>query len=234
MQNSLQDLLLKLILETNSKNPAYKFLLNDYAKYHFVMVILGGISAITLTFLAGYQFHLLRKEGNLAARMKEVSGKANLYLGAYSGFLALAFGLIVIGNLGNAMSPKSGFRNSLEILGNPVAGSKTFLLQENFREWIESEKTSIPAYLNYVVEERLSWQIPKAVISFLLLAILIYISMRLWAKLIHNSYSLSKRRTAALFALGILLSLICTLFLVMAIANTQGSIAPIALSLFFS
>ena len=234
MLNPLRELLLELLQDANSRNPAYEFLLNDYSKYHFVMVILGGISAVALTFFAGYQFRLLLKDRSLLSNLKATTGKVNLYLGTFTGFLALALWLIVIGNLGNAINPKSGFRNSLEMLGTPVAGSKSALLQKTFTEWIKSEKSSRPAYINNLIDERLSWQIPKAVICILLLALLVYISKRVWATLVNKPFLLSKRRTCALFSLGILLSLICSLLLAMAIANTQGSIAPMALSLFFS
>lgn len=234
MKNTLQDLLQELIHASNSNNPAYKFLLNDYAKYHYVMVVLGGASVIALTFFAGYQFRLLRTSRGISANLKTISEKVYLYLGTFTAFLSVVLGLIVIGNLGNALNPKLGFKNSLEMLGTPTEGSKSALLQDSFTEWVHSEKRTAPAYINQIVDERLSWQMPKAITSFLLLALLIYISKRVWGSLVNNSNPLSKRGRYVQFSLGILLSLICTLLLVMAIANTQGSIAPVALSLFFS
>lgn len=234
MKKTLQDLLQELTQASDTNNPAYKFLLNDYAKYHYVMVVLGGASVIALTFFAGYQFRLLRKSESLSANLRTVIGKAYLYLGAFTAFLAVVLGLIVIGNLGNALNPKLGFQNSLEMLGTPIAGSKSALLQDSFTKWVQSERPSAPAYINQIVAERLSWQIPKAIISFLLLALCIYISKRVWSSLVNSPNSHNRRRTYVQFYLGILLSLISTLLLVLAIANTQGSIAPVALSLFFS
>ena len=198
------------------------------------MVIVGGFSVFVLTLFAGYQFRLLRKSRSLSGNLKSISGKVYLYLGTFTAFLAVVLGLIVIGNLGNALNPKSGFMNSLGMLGTPITGSKSAMLQDSFTEWVQSERLSAPAYINQIVEERLSWQMPKAIISFLLLALLTYISKQVWSSLVNNSDVFNKRRAYAQFSLGVLLSLICTLLLVMAIANTQGSIAPVVLSLFFS
>ena len=234
MKNTLKDILQKLVQESDSSNPAYKFLLNDYAKYHFVMVVLGGVTVVALTFFAGYQFRLLQMSGGLSSSLKTIVGKAYLYLGTLTAFLAFVFSLIAFGNLGNALNPRIGFQNSLEMLGAPIAGSKSALLQDSFTKWVRSESPSAPTDINKIVNDRLSWQMPKAIMSFLLLILLIYISRRVWAILVNNSHHLSRRRTFALFSLGVLLSLICTLLLVMTIANAQGSIAPMALSLFFS
>jgi hypothetical protein len=234
VRNSLQDLLQELLLANSSNNPAYKFLLSDYAKYHFVMVVLGSAYVFALILISSKNFRLLFKNRNFLANAKTPAGKANLFLGAYTGFLAFLFGLIVIGNFGNAINPKLGLKNSLELLGSPRSGSSAARLQQSFADWIQSEKRPMPGYIRHIVDQRLEWQLPKAIICSLLLVLFLYISKRVWGLLLDSSGPENKRSRYFYFASGFLLSLITTLLSAMAIANTQGSLAPVALTLFFT
>ena len=234
MNTSLFDLLTDLINNGDSRNPAFVYLLDEYAKYHYVMVVLGGISVIALSILAGSQLNRLRRCSYFHLHVKTVSGKASLYLGAFSGFLALVLGLIVVGNLGNAVNPRPGFKNSLGMLGNPLAGTKSALLQQIYADWIRSESSSLPHYISKISDERISWQMPKAIICFVLFALFLYLSKIVWTPLVSGSLDSQKPNMYRSFALGILLSFICALLFIMTVANAQGSIAPVSLSLFFS
>jgi hypothetical protein len=226
----LFNLLTELLNDRDSNNPAFNYLLNDYAKYHFVMVILGGISFISLAIFSGYQMRLITKNASFIANLKTIRGKAALYLSTLTGFLALSLVLIVIGNLGNALNPRPGFKSSLGMLGNPPSGTKKALLQQSYADWIESESASIPRTVSRIVDDRISWQMPKALICLVLLALFIYLCKLVWAPILRGA----EAHIYQLFALGVFLSVICGLLLIMAIANAQGSIAPVSLSLFFS
>ena len=234
MNSSLYELLTKLLSTEESKNPAFNYLLIDYAKYHYVMVILGGLSCIALAILSISQFNRLRISGWFISHLKTTRGKASLYLSSLSGVLAISLGLILIGNLGNALNPRAGFKNSLDMLGNPSPGTKTAYLQQTYVEWIQSEKSTLPDYVSQVINERISWQLPKALICLLLLAIFIYLSILAWNPLLKETFQSGKPRMRRLFATGVFLSFVCVLLLIMVIANIQGAIAPVSLSLFFA
>jgi hypothetical protein len=234
MNSSLYELLTKLLSTEESKNPAFNYLLNDYTKYHYVMVILGGFACISLAVFSIRQFKKLRASDSFISHLKTMRGKALLYLGSLTSFLALTLGIIVIGNLGNALNPKTGFNNSLEMLGNPSHGTKAALLQQTYVEWIQSEKSAVPDYVSQVISERISWQLPKALVCLLLLAIFIYLSKLAWNPLLKETLQSGKPRMRRLFATGVFLSFVCVLLLIMVIANIQGAIAPVSLSLFFA
>jgi hypothetical protein len=234
MKSPLYELLTKLLSTQDSKNPAFNYLLNDYAKYHYVMVILGGLSCIALAILSISQFNRLRISGSFTSHLKTTRGIASLFLSSLSGILAISLGLILIGNLGNALNPRAGFKNSLDMLGNPSPGTQAAQLQQSYVNWIQSEKSTVPNYVTQVINERISWQLPKALICSLLLVVFVYLSKLVWKQLLRENAGIKGRHAQGLFVAGIFLSFITLLLLIMSIANAQGSIAPVSLSLFFA
>jgi hypothetical protein len=234
MGTTLQALLTRLLNSGDTESAALNFLVDDYAKYHFVMVFLGGASLLLLLIFSLHQFRALLIGGNLTQNFRSLPGKVHLYLATFSGFVGLLMALVVAGNLGNALQPITGFKNSLTMLGDPISGSKSARIQMSFTEWLTTGDRQPPAYITQTIDERLAWQRPKAIICFLLLGLAIYFSWRIWVSLINGSISSSRLVKRGRFALGVLLSLIVLLLLIMFIANTQGSFAPAALTLFFS
>ena len=234
MTGSLEELILTLLASRSVTNPAVLHLIDDYAKYHWVLVILGTISVVIFFTTLGWLWRKFWVGPDLIGNLRNVRGRAYFFLMTFIGFIATSMSLIVYANLQNALHPKQGFRLAMHGLGIPDLGTKTARMHESFYQWIESGDKTLPTYLTEVVENRLSWQLPKAVISTLLLIAAVYGTYKVW-KLVVNSYqSFSRTKNFALFASGVTLSLISTLLWVMAIANTQGSIAPLTLSLLFS
>ena len=94
----------------------------------------------------------------------------------------------------------------------------------------------MPTLIERRIDERLAWQHPKAIICCALLAVFAVLSVRLWRTLISKS----RVRTAswtfndrALLLAGAGTVLACVLLMLMVIANTQASIAPIAITMGF-
>lgn len=234
MEASLKGLLQELLSSKTTDNFALNYLLNDYAKYHFVMVIGGGLGAALLLALSINQSLLFWESKNPFQNLKTLSGKIHFYLGCLSGALGIALTLIVIGNLGNAINPRKGFEGALTMMEMPSSGSRTAQIQSSFTQWLRSGSESIPPLVRESVSDRLAWQRPKAIICLALLVLTIFLSKKVWRSLIAKSQQFNRIKTIMYFCAGVLLSLTGTLFLVMFIGNTQGSFAPMALSLFFS
>lgn len=234
MTGSLEELLLTFLARNSVTNPAVLHMINDYAKYHLVLVILGGFSVFFFLVILRRLWKKFWVAPDLIGNIGNVGGRAYFFLMTFVGFVTASMSLIVYANLQNALHPKQGFRLAIHSLGIPASGSKTANIHQSFYIWIQSGDKTLPAYLREVVQNRLSWQLPKAIISSLLLIVAIFMTHKVW-KLVVNSYlSFSRIKNFALFASGVALSMISTLLWVMAIANTQGSIAPLTLSLLFS
>jgi hypothetical protein len=86
------------------------------------------------------------------------------------------------------------------------------------------------------VRDRLSWQRPKALVCSILLVVFAIFTTRLWRKLINSRASESRWRLKekALIIMGVIAVPVTLLLMIMALANTQASFAPITLTLLFS
>ena len=209
-------------------NPALQFLLHDYSKYHWVLVILGSISLLALTFIVKKYWKIFRS-------IDESIGKiAALFIASFSALNFSFMSLIVFGNFLNAIKPQRGFSEAIIALENNASSSKSGRLFDTYNAWVASGNSKIPPYLENIVDERLSWQLPKAIICSILFALLFIATKRLWNYVISTPSFHSKKKQKALLLSGVCLSIITTVLWIMAIANTQASIAPVTLSLLFS
>lgn len=234
MSSDLVNLIRDYINSGSRSNKAVEILIGDYAKYHLVMVLIGSISSLLLLCLAFIQISEFGVSKNLLANIRTLKGKIHFYMGSLSAFLGSLLALVVIGNLGNAVKPRSGLLNSLPMLEDRFNRNNSRIHQISFFDWLKSGDSHIPKEIARIVNERLAWQRPKAILCFFLLVLVIFLSKHIWRSLIQNSQSLSRLRVVTQFSGGIATTLFAALFLVMFIGNTQGAIAPISLSLFFS
>jgi hypothetical protein len=234
MTGSLEELLLTFLASKSVTNPAVLHMINDYAKYHWVLVILGGFSVLLFLVILRWLWKKFWVGPDLIGNIGNVGGRAYFFLMTFVGFVTASMSLIVYANLQNALHPKQGFRLAIHSLGVPASGSKTADIHQSFYTWIQSGDKTLPNYLTELIENRLSWQFPKAVISTLLLVVVLIATYMLWKTVVNSYLSFSRSKNFAIFASGVVLTLASTLLWVMAIANTQGSIAPLTLSLLFS
>jgi hypothetical protein len=209
-------------------NPALDYLLADYSKYHWVMAILGTISLAALYLIVRKYWKLCRIHG------KSISGLASLFIATFSSFLFSLMSFIVFGNFLNAIKPERGFTEAINSWQSNATSSSSIKLFRSYSSWVESGDSKIPQDIENIVHERLSWQLPKAITCSVLFALTLIATYRLWSYLISTSSIHSNTKQIALFILGVSLSFISALFWIMAIANTQASIAPFTLSLLFS
>jgi hypothetical protein len=90
----------------------------------------------------------------------------------------------------------------------------------------------VPPPIEEAVQERLNWQAPKAVVSALLLVSVAFATVRIWSALIRRSATATFTTTshAGLVVLGNTTTMASLVLLVMAVANTQASLAPLAIT----
>jgi hypothetical protein len=94
----------------------------------------------------------------------------------------------------------------------------------------------MPAPVRRAVDDRLAWQRPKAVVSGVLLLISLAFGARTWRALLGRNPGGSGRwrpGDVALLIAGLGDVAICLLLMLMVIANTQASLAPVAMTLFY-
>lgn len=209
-------------------NPALQYLLYDYSKYHWVLVILGTFSLAVLFIIVRKYWKLFR------IFRKSVGGFASLFIASFSSLIFFVMSLILFGNFLNAITPERGFSEAISSLSSNTTSAKSAKLFSIYSSWIESGDSKLPPYIENIVHERLSWQLPKAIICTILLALTLIATKKLWNYVISTGSTHPKSKQAALLVSGASLSFISTLLWIMAIANIQASVAPVTLSLLFS
>ncbi len=237
MNENLQTTLTNLLQSDTNSNSALNSLISDYAKYHVVLVVVGGLFLVGLTLLSIFFWKRFKKIPRPESRKWPFEKKTYLVFGLLTIVLSLFMLLIVAANASSALNPKQGFTGSISMLGNPKPGTQTYELQQSVNSWLQSSNATIPTALQNKVDERLAWQRPKAIICTVLLAIFLALSAYIWRSLIRESRvreSKWKLKDIVLFILGISVIITCLLLMLMVIGNIQGSFAPISLTLFFS
>lgn len=232
--DNLQQTLYALIQSGANSNPAYATLLHDYTRYHAVMLIEGGMFAVVLALLSvdvWRRFKVARIQG----RGWTFEKTTYLWFGLASTVAALGMLLIVAANLSNVVHPGHGFAQAIPSLGTPQAGTPKAALHQAVNTWAQSGDDAMPALLQHSVHSRLAWQQPKAVVCSVLLVLFVVLTTRLWQTLIvlraHGGrWSI---RQQALVTTGVLAVPATLLVMIMALANTQASFAPITLTLLF-
>ncbi|MBI5963475.1 MAG: hypothetical protein HY863_08390 [Chloroflexi bacterium] len=235
--DTLQNTLYNLAQSDALSNPAYKTLLLDYTNYHAVLFIEGGIFTLLLIVLSVYFWRQFKRTQMAGSHGWTFEKKTYFSFGLISTLIALFMFLIVAANLSNVLNPQEGFAQSIPDLGTPQAGTQKAVLYQAVNIWARSGSAYIPSILQNEVRDRLSWQQPKAIICSILLVIFAVLTARIWKKLIEISRSSAARwglAEKALIAIGMLAVPVTLLLMIMALANTQASFAPIMLTLLFS
>lgn len=235
--NDLQNTLYLLAQSGSLSNPAYNLLLRDYTTYHAVLFVEGGIFTFMLILLSLAFWQRFKRMHKAETHNWTFEKKTYFCFGLLSTVVALLMLLIVAANLSNVVNPRDGFVQSIPDLGTPQAGTPKAALYQAVNIWAQSGNAQMPAVLQDEVRKRLAWQQPKAIVSSLLLVVLAAFTARIWQKLIRNSraskpiWSLKEK---TLLVMGVMAVPVTFLLMIMALANTQASSAPILLTLLFS
>ena len=237
MHGTLPDELRKLLQSGTETNPALNTLLGDYRTYHAVLAIVGSIFLLGLILLAVFCLRRFARAPKVDGRRWTFEKKAFLAFGVLSVLVGLFMAFIVAANVSTVVSPREGFAGSIHLLSSPQPGSSTADFYDSVTQWLQSENADTPAAVQSRIDERLSWQRPKAIICTVLLLLFLLVSALIWRSLIHWSRDPEARwraKESALLLLGVVTVLACLLLMLMVMGNTQGAIAPISLTLFFA
>jgi uncharacterized protein YacL len=233
MHTDLQTSLRQALGHGAHPNAAANTLLNDYARYHLVLVVMGGFVAAALIILGVWFLLRLRRPRESALHRSTLERRVYGSFGAFFVVIGLLMSVIVAANATNVMDPQRGLIGSV---GTPPAGTPASKRYQTFNTWVRSGRPTVPAAIQSEVNARLSWQRPKAIVCSILLVGAIGMSAFLWKSVIKRS---RRKRTnlgvqgAALLAFGIAGVFISLLLVVMVLANTQASLAPVTMTLVF-
>lgn len=234
--NNLQQTLNKLLQSGSRSNPAMNILMNDYITYHLVLVVVGGVFVLIFFLLSLFLWTQWKRTAKVASRTWTFEKKTYFFLGAVSVVAGLLIALIVAVNATTVANPQSGFSSLVDSLGTPKAGTQMDTLYQAFNVWLQSGRTHMPSLIQSMVDERLAWQGPKAIVSGVLLVVCVALSTGLWRTLLKKSrgheltWGLKER---ALLVSGVVTITFSLLLIVFVVANMQGAVAPLTLTLAF-
>lgn len=234
--DNLQDVLHQLMQSGSGANPAYTTLLDDYTRYHAVLCIEGGLFILLLIGLSIYFWRRYTNVQKAAPHSWPWEKKVYACFGLLSTVIALALLVIVLVNLSTVVNPQEGFIRSISDLGTPQAGTPKAALYQAATRWVQSGSAPMPSLLEDRVRNRLAWQRPKAIVCTLLLVVLAASITQIWRRLLYTELAaaLSPMKRNMLTLLGLIAIPITLVVLLMALANTQASFAPIMLTLLFA
>ena len=199
-------------------------------------MVVGGIFLLSFIVLSVFFWRRFKRAPKSGARGWTFEKLTYFGFGVLTVLVGLFLALIVAANVSNVLNPQNGFVGAIPMLGAPKAGTPTAELQQAFAVWLDSGGAQAPPLVQAAIDDRLSWQRPKAIICSLLLVVFLLLCARVWRTLIRRTRAPDARWRLAetvLLLVGVLTVGICLLLMLMVMGNTQGSIAPISLTLFY-
>jgi hypothetical protein len=233
LQHSLND----LVRARAHSNSAFSALLDDYTKYHAVLAVLGALLALSFVVLGIFCWKRYRRAPKAELRPRFVERKSYLFFGLLSTVIAALMTLVALANLSNVLHPRDGIADAVPTF-KAAPGTETARIHQVADRWLRSGTAETPAQIQHQIDERLSWQRPKAIICGVLFVVLAALWFGIWGKLLARS----KRRPrdapwrlkeGTMTAGWVALAAPILVLMVMAVANTQASFAPLTLTLLY-
>lgn len=235
MSDTLQQELQQL-LRTDAANAALTQLLDDYRRYHLVLVIVGSLFLIAALVLSVYSWRRFAKAPR-SSRWRWTFERWTYFGFGVLGLIVAAFlALVVAANISNVVNPRAGFTGALGLLGSPSPGSNFGQVQQAYSQWLQSGAGSVPPAVQAAVDDRLSWQQPKAIYCTMLLIVFVGLALLVWSRLIRLSRVHEPRRLllkAVLLLAGIFTVVGSLLLMLMVMGNVQTAFAPLAMTMFY-
>jgi hypothetical protein len=206
-----------------------KTLVNDYARYHYVLVVAGGCIVLLFVALSVLFWRRFKRMPKAPIRKWSFEKKVYFSFGTLSSMVALLIALIVAVNATNALDPVHGF--SL-LVGSAVTPSNS--VNHAFYEWIRSGNAHIPAILQTQVNERIKFQTRNVIIFGALLGESVALSVLAWRALIGMSRRIDSQnwlKEKTLWLAGSATVAASLFAMVVVLANMQGALAPVAITL---
>lgn len=234
--DSLQTTLNNLLQSGTQSNPALNSLLSDYIKYHVVLLIVGVLFTLILVTLSVLFWVRYKRAPKTDTGKWTFEKKTYFSFGLLTTLVGLFMALIVVANTSTVLNPQKGFSGMVGMLGTSQNGTHKAELYQSFNTWLQSGSTHVPTLIQSRINDRLAWQLPKAIICSALLAVFVVMSARIWGTLIRQSKAREakqKLKEKVMLFSGVVSVAVCLLLMLMVIGNTQGAFAPLSLTLLF-
>jgi hypothetical protein len=236
MNDKLQVLMDELMRSGWQSNPAMTALVNDYAKFHAIFVVATSVALLVLVLMSAFCWARSRKIARTGTSGEVFERRVFRSFAFLGSLLSLAFALLITVNADHAFNPSSVL-DGFSLLSAPRGDSA---VGRALLEWIESNAIHPPLLITQKIHDRVSWQGPKAIICGVLLILFVAMSVRSWDLLLKRK----KRKRATetnrrleekiLFGIGTTTAAVSLLMLIMVIANTQGALAPLTITVLVS
>ncbi|MFF3025445.1 hypothetical protein ACFVRR_22845 [Gottfriedia sp. NPDC057948] len=224
--NALKHALSEIINSGSDPNPAMKMIIDSYAKYHAIMVIVCGGLLVLFLLLGGFFLYQLKKDTNKRFKFEK---KVYVYFGSLSFILALFMTLLVVANATNTMNPLKG----LSLAYEPSVSSEEIYTDElhlTFNEWIQKGEREVPAIIQKEIDGRIMMHSRNIIKYGIVLVISVTLSLNLWNSLIKkakNNNLTWSLKDKGYFIMGNITVVLSVFSLIVVIANTQGALAPL-------
>jgi hypothetical protein len=231
MNGCLKGTIAELMQSGARSNPALSELLSDYARFHFVLAVVGGLFLLGAAFLGAFCLRRFKGAARTVNGTWSFEKRTYFWHGAMSMGLVLVLALIIAANVSTAVDPGTGFSGSLGLIGSPPNA-----LERAFNSWLQSGSARVPSLVQHRIDDRLAWQRPKAIVCSVLLVLAVAFTARTWRTLIRMSRAREARRRpreVLLMLAGVLAVPSCLLLMLMVMGNTQAAVAPMSMTLFY-
>jgi hypothetical protein len=236
MDDRLRQVLEQALAEGRTSNAALDAVMADYARYHAVLAVVGGLATAALVVVAVLSLLRARRALSRDGRRWTVERTALLLIGLGSALMAALLGVVVAANIGTALRPQRGFEGAVTSLSAAAPGSHRDQVQSAYAAWLRSGSAQLPDDVADAVRGRLDWQAPKAAITTLLLVLACAAAATLLRRIRSSSRAPGGpgrgRAWGALAGLGAA-SMVCVLLLLMVLGNSQAALAPVAITMFY-
>lgn len=206
-------------------NAAMRALVDDYTRSHWLLVALGGACTVALLTLGLAQWRRFRRTPRIRG---VVSWERRLFgtVAATLTFAGLAMGLITAANLSTAVDPMPGF---LMASAHPTPNS--LAVDGAVIDWVNSGSEAVPSVVDSKVDDRVAWQLPKAIICGLLLIAFSLLAVQLGRSIVRRARADEPCiRPRRLLAAQLAVTCAALLMMVMFVANLQNALAPLAIT----
>lgn len=211
-------------------------LVNDYIKYHVVLVVAGAFLVVIFALLSIVFWAQWKRAPKTGKRKWTFEKKAYFSFGVLSAVVGLLIALIAVVNATNIVDSRQGFSLLVDSLGTPKAGTAIARLYEAFNSWVQSGSTNIPPLIQRKIDARIAFHTTKALVCGILLILFAALSTSIWRALIKRSrVHEAKWRLieSVLFISGVATVTFSLLLMVIVVANMQGAFAPIKLTMLY-
>ena len=236
MNDNLPATLNKMMQSGSWSNPAMNALIIDYIKYHIVLVVAGSILVVIFALLSIVFWARWKRASKTDQRKWTFEKKTYFSFTVVCAVVGLLVAFIAVVNATTVADPRQGFALLVDSLGTPKAGTPMAKLDQAFNTWIQSGSTSIPPLVQRKIAERVAFHTTKSLVSGIFLVVFVALTTLIWRTLIKRSRLPQVKwrlQDSALLVCGVAGVICSLLLLVIVVANMQGALAPIAMTLFY-